>query len=280
MHIERFSLFSRLAASAFVSFSLAVPPVLSSELAGEAVNVRPNASLKNGEGRVSLQVGMDVHMGDVVRTNSRGEAQLIFTDDTKLVVGPKSSLVIESYLLRSKNRANNFTVKALSGTFRMVSGKSQKSAYKIKTPTATIGIRGTTFDMAVNRRRTDLFMYTGSAEFCAQLGCINVEPSCTIARASRFRGARNLENERDVIDSVARGFPYLGDDERLQAGFRARPTGCSDETISRITRAARARNRGRPAREMHGNDVDPEVREAPERSGPPSDPDPPDSDPF
>ena len=275
MCIEKFSLFSRLAAAAFVSFSLAVPQVQASEVAGEAVNVQPNASLKNPEGRVTLQVGMDVKMGDLIKTNRRGEAQLIFTDETKLVVGPNSSLVVESYLLRASNRANNFTVKALSGTFRMVSGKSQKSAYKIKTPTATIGIRGTTFDMAVRRGNTEVFMYSGSAEVCTDSVngtlCAVIEPSCGVARAVRNRGVRTLDDEDDVIESVSRGFPYLGNDSRFPEGFRARATGCNDETVSRVSRRARARSIDRAERTNNRgtrDSGDGRGTEAPEPPGP------------
>ena len=288
MRIEKFPLFSRLAATVFVSFSLAVTPVQASEVAGEAVNVQPNASLKNPEGRVTLQVGMDVKMGDLIKTNRRGEAQLIFTDETKLVVGPNSSLVVESYLLRGNNRANNFTVKTLSGTFRMISGKSQKSAYKIKTPTATIGIRGTTFDMAVRRRNTEIFMYSGAAQVCTDSRngtlCANIEPSCSVARATRNRGVQTLDDEDDVIESVSRGFPYLGNDGRFPAGFQARAAGCSDETISRLSRRARARAidraesvNDRGTRET-GDGKGPEPSEPSERPERPERSEPPDDD--
>lgn len=274
MLIERVALFGRLAAGMIVSFSLTVLPAEAAEVAGEAVNVRPDATLKNPEGRTTLRVGMDVKMGDVVRTSSRGEAQLLFTDETKLVVGPNSSLVIESYLLRSKNRANNFTVRALGGTFRMITGKSQKTAYQIKTPTATIGVRGTTFDWAVwNRGRTDFFLYEGAARFCDEFNqCLNVTETCGVARSQRFRRARFLEDEDDLIDSLAGRFPYFVNDQRLNAGFRARARGCSDDTISKVTRAARtgSRNRDR-TRETHTNDKDPEPKSF-SRPDPPDEP--------
>ena len=106
---------------------IAAFPATSAQFAGKAIGVHPNATLSNGEGSVRMKVGADVAMGDRVRTNRNGQVELKFTDETKLVVGPNSSLVIESYLLRSEKRANNFTIRALGGSFRMISGKSQKT---------------------------------------------------------------------------------------------------------------------------------------------------------
>ncbi len=82
--------------------------------------------------------------------------QLIFTDGTKLVIGEKSSLVIEKYLMKGGNQAQAVAVDALRGTFRFITGNSAKSAYNIQTANATIGIRGTGFDFLCrrgNRRR-------------------------------------------------------------------------------------------------------------------------------
>ena len=73
----------------------------------------------------------------------------VFDDETHLVVGPSSSLVIESYLLRSDKSVGRFAVNALGGTFRFITGKSDHDVYTIDTPTGTIGVRGTAFDFTV-----------------------------------------------------------------------------------------------------------------------------------
>ena len=276
MSIFRSEFFGRLAFALLVTIALTSIQARAAEIAGEAVGVRPSATLKNPEGRITLQVGMDVLMGDLIKTSNSGEVQLLFTDDTKLVVGPKSSLVVESYLLRSRNRANNFTVRTLGGTFRMITGKSNKTAYKIKTPTATIGVRGTTFDWAVwNRGRTDFFLYSGAARFCDEFNqCLNVTETCGVARAQRFRRARFLEDEGDLVESLARRFPYFVDDRRLNTPFRARARACSEDTISKVTsRAASPVTRGRAGSGYSTGIEERGEREAPEASGPPDDSD-------
>lgn len=281
MYINGLNVFGRLTAALVIYFILSVVPAQAQDVAGETVSVQPNATLKDPRGRVTLQVGMDVKMGDLVRTNRRGEAQLIFTDDTKLVVGPNSSLVIESYLLRSDNRVNSFTVKALGGTFRMITGKSDKSAYKFTTPSATIGVRGTIFDFAIwSFGRTDLFVYDGTAILCDAFDtCLTVTETCNVARAQRFRRPRFLEDENEIVDSLAERLPYFLFDDHLDPRFQATPRGCSPERISRVRLAASERQQRSPIhdREIHNNDQDREPISRPEREPPQRDtyPDPP-----
>jgi hypothetical protein len=169
-------------------------------------------------------------MGDRIKTDSRGEVQLVFSDETRLVVGRNSSLVIEAYLLRSKTRVNNFTVRALGGTFRMITGKSQKSAYKIKTPTATIGVRGTSFDFTVRRGgETGLVLFEGQARICGRSGgCQTLKRSCSIAEAPRRKNVRVLHETRDRAARIKRDFPYVKSQRSLRRDFRVRTTGCSD----------------------------------------------------
>lgn len=200
------------------------------QAAGKAVAVNPAATLSNPEGLVTLTVGSDVAMGDKVKTDGNGEVQLLFTDDTRLVVGPNSSLVIEAYLLRSKSRANNFTVRALGGSFRMITGKSAKSAYKIKTPTATIGVRGTSFDFTVKRSgATGLVLFDGEARICGRNGrCQAVNRRCSVAEAPRNRDVRLLSETERRAGTTARDFPYLASQRSLRRDFRVRTRGCNN----------------------------------------------------
>jgi len=117
---------------------------------GTAVGVNPSAVDQTKVKSTDLVVGADVAMGDKIVTGASGQVQLLFTDNTRLVVGPSSSLVVESYLLRGDKTVGTFAVNALSGTFRFITGSSDHSAYTINTPTGTIGVRGTAFDFRID----------------------------------------------------------------------------------------------------------------------------------
>src|SRR3569832_1307466 len=117
--------------------------------AGSAKGVNPAAAADLAGATRTLVVGSDVFIGDVVNTGPKGQVQILFADNTKLVVGPQSSLKIDDYLLRNNGDAGKFVVDMLSGSFRFATGNGPKDKYVINTPTGTIGVRGTRFDVWV-----------------------------------------------------------------------------------------------------------------------------------
>ena len=93
-------------------------------------------------GRSVLEKASPIYSGDRITTDNIGNAQIKFRDDTKLVVGPNSTLVIDAFVFNKNDTARQVSISALKGAFRFISGKSPKDVYRITTPTATIGIRG------------------------------------------------------------------------------------------------------------------------------------------
>lgn len=152
---------------------------------GQAVGVDPDAEARlDGAGR-TLVVGSDIWVGDTVVTGPRGQVQIIFDDETKLVVGRGSSLLIEDYLLRGDHTADRIAINALAGTFRFITGNSPKPAYEINTPTATIGVRGTKFDFVVSRDSTRLVLFEGAVRMCNDNGvCTEVTGHCDLGIAT------------------------------------------------------------------------------------------------
>jgi hypothetical protein len=93
-------------------------------------------------GKRTLQTEAPVYAGDHIITGPTGQAQVKFRDDTKLVVGPNSMMIIDAFVFADTNTARNISINAVRGAFRFITGKSPKDAYSITTPTATIGVRG------------------------------------------------------------------------------------------------------------------------------------------
>ncbi len=137
--------------------------------AGTAVGVDPDAEAR-GNTRRTLVVGADVFIGDRIVTDARGLVQIIFDDKTKLVVGPRSALLIDDYLRREDGSAGKLAVNALSGTFRFITGNSAKGKYLITTPTGQIGVRGTAFDFYVTKLATYVLQLHGATVNCARSG--------------------------------------------------------------------------------------------------------------
>ena len=125
-----------------MALSVAATAAAQADGVGRAVAVIDSASASGQIGDRTLAVGSMVFVGDLVKTDSAGQAQLLFDDGTRMVVGANSSLVIEEFLFRGKAAENTFAVRALGGAFRFISGDSGAQNYVIRTPTGTIGVRG------------------------------------------------------------------------------------------------------------------------------------------
>ena len=171
-------------------------------------------------GTRTLQSGAAVFEHDKI-TVSSGNAQIQLLDGTKLVLGSNSSLVLEKFLLRGGDTAQNVSVDALRGTFRFITGKSPKNAYNIQTTNATIGIRGTGFDFWVSNR-TGLALLKGRVHLCSKLGkgsCLDLEPNCSIGVAGDPNPAHLLSGFEKTAN-ISSNLPYLIDQSSLRSSFR------------------------------------------------------------
>jgi hypothetical protein len=84
--------------------------------------------------------------GDRVRTGVDGHVQLRFTDGALISIQPGSDFRIEAYAHDAGRQRSFFEL--MQGSVRAVSGsigKRDRNDWRLTTPTATIGIRGTEF---------------------------------------------------------------------------------------------------------------------------------------
>lgn len=153
------------------------------DASGTAKGVDPAAAATRDRNTRTLIVGSDIFIGDKVTTGDKGQVQIRFSDQTELVVGPRSSLLIEDYLLRDNGSTGNMVVDMLAGSFRFVTGKAAKDRYLINTPTGTIGVRGTAFDTFVDRitGKVRVMLYHGSTELCDKADkCVVLSKACDL----------------------------------------------------------------------------------------------------
>jgi len=169
---------NRLAAFFAISM-LSLPGLALAAAEGTAVGVRPEALARAGSAERTLVVGTDVSVGETIVTGPSGTVQLLFDDQTRLVVGPRSSLQIETYLLAGTG-ADKFAVNALAGTFRFISGNSPKPVYSIDTPTASIAVRGTRFDLTVGGGQSLVMLFDGALRLCQGASCVDLTDRCDI----------------------------------------------------------------------------------------------------
>lgn len=95
----------------------------------------------------------------IVSTNGGG-GQVLFLDQTSLTIAPNSEVVLDRYVYDPTTDAGEMTVTVLRGAMRFVGGRISKTEPAvIKTPTATIGIRGGMGNINVQDGSETLYMH-------------------------------------------------------------------------------------------------------------------------
>lgn len=195
---------------------------------GTAVDVVPATAASGAGGSRALADNGPVFMGDVVATGARGSAQIKFVDNTKLVVGPNSQVTIDSFVFQNKTTAKSFSLNAVQGTFRFITGVSAKNVYSIKTPSATIGVRGTEFDFAVDRNGTHVGVWGGSVLLCNRgtpRRCTEISGQCSVVIMTPTQ-TRRIINGAERTAVMQDLFPYAFRQRRLQPEFRVDSGSC------------------------------------------------------
>lgn len=202
-------------------------PAFSLDPSGSAVRVDRLTDAAGPGGTRVLESQGPVFMGDAITTNPNGLAQIRFIDDTKIVVGPNSSLVIDRFVFNPDNTAREVTVSVAKGVFRFISGNSPNEAYSIQTPTMTIGIRGTVMDGHVHSGGSRIVFLEGGGEGCDAGGdCEELVSGCRLYYAP-FGGGIETPEGLDRRLQMSAYFPFVGDQNSLDPDFRAQTTSCT-----------------------------------------------------
>ena len=107
-------------------------------------------ALSNGGSR-ELKQGDFIYINDEIITSNRSFAVLQFEDGAKVTVRPDSTLVIEQYVYNG-NDDDAATLNLVEGGLRVITGamaKSNPENYKVRTPVALMGVRGTEFSVVL-----------------------------------------------------------------------------------------------------------------------------------
>lgn len=91
-----------------------------------------------------------VESGDLLVSEKETYARVKFTDNSEITLKPNTQIKIDSYLFdQSKPESDNAVFNLLKGGLRALTGlvgkRGNQDSYKLKAPSATIGIRGTDF---------------------------------------------------------------------------------------------------------------------------------------
>jgi len=143
----------------------AAPSVQAQTRVGEAVLVQ-NEVVRVAASTTPISVGDSMLRDETVRTGADSAARFVMADSTNLSLGPSATLKLDRTVFNDEHSYRDVAIRMATGAFRFVTGHSEKTAYKITTPLATIGVRGTILDILSQRGRSVVVLQEGAANVC------------------------------------------------------------------------------------------------------------------
>lgn len=133
--------------------ALALGLVATAALADEAVigyikTVQGDATVLASGHSIRAEPGTPVKASDVLKTGKASSLGITLTDNTLLSIGPDTEFVVDEYLFNPAQDELKLGASLGKGSLNYVSGviaKLKPSAVSVRTPTGTIGVRGTHF---------------------------------------------------------------------------------------------------------------------------------------
>jgi hypothetical protein len=144
----------RLIIGVFVSL-LVTAPVFAQEpaAAGRIKVVSGSVYLVRSGSQVPAQAGQVVYQADILRTGSDGRVGVTLKDDTRVSLGPASEVHLNRFSYAPAEGQLALALQVVRGVVAYVSGHIAKlapDAVRIETPSAILGVRGTTLAIRVD----------------------------------------------------------------------------------------------------------------------------------
>lgn len=115
---------------------------------GRVIAATGDVRILRGTAEIAAPVGTNVQVGDSLRLGEASNAQVRFTDESILALRPNTIFVVAEYLYdpaadRAQDSLLFRLVKGGARTVTGIIGRANNRNYRMTTPTATVGIRGT-----------------------------------------------------------------------------------------------------------------------------------------
>ena len=147
-----FSCLARLALS-LIFIAITMPCVaLGANEIGKVIMYTPGATVQRDGKTEPLALHAGIRVSDTLQTDAGGRVKVLFNDDSSVSLGPNTTMDMNEYADAGSKSA--FSVNVPQGMIRAITGKiteQNPSGFKVTSPEATVGIRGTIVTMQVHR---------------------------------------------------------------------------------------------------------------------------------
>jgi len=173
-----------------------------------AALVGPVSVLSSSGVRRAVVEGGPVYPGDLLETSGDGHAILVFRDNTKVTVQPRTQFRIENFVFNRQSPGDGSVIfNLLRGGMRVLTGlvgQSRPQAVRMTTPTATVGIRGTGLDIV---SEPDQCGAQGGAAGCTLVATWQGEAVLNPGAANEFAVPAGVFAVQDNATAVPRSLP-------------------------------------------------------------------------
>jgi hypothetical protein len=182
-----------------------------------------------------LGKGLEFKEGDTLSTAAGSTAIVRMQDGTRMTLRPGTDLVVQQFQYRPEAPNNSMVLQLFTGGLRAITGlisKNAPEAAKLRTKTATIGIRGTDFDARIcqsecvaESSRVSESARANAVQASAKIVATQGQIMAVDGAGTRRRlvdGAAIYPGETVETGSAARGVLAFRDDSRLTLGAATR----------------------------------------------------------
>lgn len=150
-----FSLLRSVAAACLLSLASSV---YAQTVAGTVKTLLGTAYVKRGSEQITVVKEMPLYSKDVIETTPSAFVGIVLKDNTRLTAGANTTLNLANYEFNPETQKGAMKVNVAKGLVQVSSGvlgKTSRENVAFTTPTAVIGIRGTTFVIDVGSDPAD-----------------------------------------------------------------------------------------------------------------------------
>ena len=119
--------------------------------------------------------GQKLYQGQKIRTSMNSSAELLLSDKTFLYLGERSDIKLTRFFLGTGTSNDINQLELVRGLLRFASAGIKKNNFSIRTQNASVGVRGTNFDIMFNKHGTEVSVNRGTIDVTTPSGSIMVK---------------------------------------------------------------------------------------------------------
>ncbi|MDA1023871.1 MAG: peptidylprolyl isomerase [Proteobacteria bacterium] len=167
-----------------------------------------------------LKLGDKVVYQETVSTGQKSAVDIRLIDESVLVMGELSELILDNMVYDPNRGVVEGTIEAVKGIFRF-SSSGVKMDVSINTPFATIGVRGTEFDVYTDEKAMQVAVIEGAVEVTSALGTESVSRGQVYSVDAQGRGGLNPEPSPEMKQAVSLMLTLVADQGKDEAAAPA-----------------------------------------------------------